>query len=128
MSQWQVRTIRKSLGLKCKQMKKFKTTTKSDPALAVAPNLLEQQFTPTAPNQIWVADITYVWTDEGWLYLAAIKDVFSCEIVGYAMGKRMTKELCMSALQIAMAYKKPPAGLIHHSDRGSQYCSKAYRE
>ncbi len=128
MSQWQVRTIRKSLGLKCKQMKKFKVTTKSDLTLAVAPNVLEQRFAPTAPNQMWVADMTYIWTEEGWLYLAGIKDVFSCEIVGYAMGQRMTKELCMSALQIAIAYKKPPTGLVHHSDRGSQYCSKTYRE
>lgn len=128
MSQWQVRSLRKDLGLHCKQAKKFKVTTNSDHELTVAPNLLNQTFAPTRPNEVWVVDITYVWTDEGWLYLAGVKDVFTCEIVGYAMGERMTKELCLSALQLAIVCKKPGAGLIHHSDRGSQYCSKAYQE
>jgi putative transposase len=96
--------------------------------MLVAPNLLNQTFAPTKPNEVWVVDITYVWTDEGWLYVAGVKDVFTCEIVGYAMGERMTKELCLSALQLAIVCKKPAAGLIHHSDRGSQYCAKAYQE
>jgi putative transposase len=128
MSQWQVRSLRKDLGLRCKQAKKFKITTNSDHDMTVAPNLLNQTFAPTKPNEVWVVDITYVWTDEGWLYLAGVKDVFTCEIVGYAMGERMTKDLCLSALQLAIVCKKPAAGLIHHSDRGSQYCSKAYQE
>lgn len=128
MSQWQVRRARERLKLRCKQVKKFKITTDSNHELAIAPNLVNQQFEPTRPNELWVADITYVWTDEGWQYLAGIKDVYSCEIVGYAIGSRMTKELCIAALQMAVIVKKPPAGLIHHSDRGSQYCSKAYQE
>ena len=128
MSQWQVRQARKRLGLSCIQAKKFKATTNSEHKLPVAPNLVMQQFNPTAPNQLWVTDITYIHTDEGWLYLAGIKDVFSCEIVGYAMGERMTQELCLAALQLAYASKNPKAGLIHHSDRGSQYCSTTYQK
>ena len=102
-------------------------TTNSNHNLPVAPNLLNQTFAPTAPNQVWVADLTYVATQEGWLYLAGIKDVYTCEIVGYAMGERMTKELTGKALFMALRSQRPPAGLIHHSDRGSQYCAYDYR-
>jgi len=80
-----------------------------------------------APNQVWVADITYIPTDEGWLFLAAIKDLHTCEIVGWAMDSRMTKTLVIDALRAAYWRKKPKPGLMHHSDRGSQYCSAAYR-
>jgi putative transposase len=80
------------------------------------------------PNQAWVSDITYVWTDEGWLYLAGIKDLFNGELVGYAMSERMTRTLVMQALFGAVALKRPPAGLILHSDRGSQYCCHDYRD
>ena len=83
--------LRKELRLRCKQKRKFRATTNSNHNLPVAPNLLNQTFAPTAPNQVWVADLTYVATQEGWLYLAGIKDVYTCEIVGYAMGERMTK-------------------------------------
>ncbi|WP_149004720.1 IS3 family transposase [Escherichia coli] len=106
---------------------KFRATTNSNHNLPVAPNLLNQTFAPTAPNQVWVADLTYVATQEGWLYLAGIKDVYTCEIVGYAMGERMTKELTGKALFMALRSQRPPAGLIHHSDRGSQYCAYDYR-
>ena len=122
-----MRRAREWLNLRCKQVKKFKITTGSDHELAIAPSLVEQRFKPKKPNELWVADITYIWTDEGWQYLAGIKEVFSCEIVGYAIGPRMTKELCIAALQMAILLKKPSEGLIHHSDRGSQYCSKAYQ-
>jgi transposase InsO family protein len=108
------------LGLRCKQKRKFKATTNSRHALPVAPNLLEQQFKPTAPNQQWLVDITYVPSAEGWLYLAGVKDVFTCEIVGYAMDERMTQGLTSRALWQAVRNKRPPAGLIHHSDRGAQ--------
>ena len=91
------------------------------------PNLLDRQFAPSAPNQVWVADITYIPTDEGWLYLAAIKDLHTCEIVGWAMDCRMTKTRVADALRAAYWRKKPKPGLMHHSDRGSQYCSVAYR-
>ncbi|WP_148723836.1 IS3 family transposase [Escherichia coli] len=119
--------LRKELRLRCKQKRKFRATTNSNHNLPVAPNLLNQTFAPTAPNQVWVADLTDVATQEGWLYLAGIKDVYTCEIVGYAMGERMTKELTGKALFMALRSQRPPAGLIHHSDRGSQYCAYDYR-
>ncbi|SRZ39847.1 IS600 ORF2 [Shigella flexneri] len=112
--------LRKELRLRCKQKRKFRATTNPNHNLPVAPNLLNQTFAPTAPNQVWVADLTYVATQEGWLYLAGIKDVYTCEIVGYAMGERMTKELTGKALFMALRSQRPPAGLIHHSDRGSR--------
>ncbi|EOI9301556.1 IS3 family transposase [Salmonella enterica] len=119
--------LRKELELRCKQKRKYKATTNSNHSLPVAPNLLNQIFEPTAPNQVWVTDLTYVATQEGWLYLAGVKDVYTCEIVGYAMGERMTKELTGKALFMAVRNQRPPAGLIHHSDRGSQYCAYDYR-
>lgn len=119
--------LRRELGLRCKQKRRFKATTNSNHTLPVAENRLEQQFTPSAPNQLWVTDITYISTDEGWLYLAGVKDVFTCEIVGYALGERMTQALTGQALWRAIQHKRPPPGLIHHSDRGSQYCAHDYR-
>jgi putative transposase len=102
-------------------------STDSKHDLPIAPNLLERRFAMSAPNQAWVSDITYIWTDEGWLYLAGIKDLFKGELVGYAMGERMTGTLVMQALFGAVALKRPGPGLILHSDRGSQYCSHDYQ-
>jgi len=121
-----IKRLRKELGIRCCQKQKFKATTNSKHSLPVAPNLVDQDFSATAPNQIWLTDITYIRTGEGWLYLAAHKDLFNGEIVGYALDKRMTKALVMKSLFMAVAKKHPPAGLIHHSDRGSQYCSQSY--
>lgn len=121
-----IKRLRKELGIKCRQKRKFKATTNSNHSLPVAKNLVDQNFTATAPNQIWLTDITYIRTGEGWLYLAAHKDLFNGEIVGYALDKRMTAALVMKSLFRAVAKKHPPTGLIHHSDRGSQYCSKKY--
>jgi transposase InsO family protein len=123
-----IRTIRKNLGIRCKQIKKFKATTDSKHTLPVADNLLQQTFTAEAPNQIWVSDITYVSTGEGWLYCAAHKDLFTGEIVGYALGSRITKELVITSLLMSVKRKRPLPGLINHSDRGSQYCSAEYRK
>ena len=123
-----IRRIRKKLGIRCKQKKKFKATTDSKHTLPVAENLLGQQFTAAAPNQAWVSDITYIPTDEGWLYCAAHKDLFNGEIVGYALGSRMTRDLVSQSLFRAVAAKRPHPGLIHHSDRGSQYCSSRISE
>lgn len=123
-----IRRIRKKLGIFCKQRRKFKATTNSKHKLPVAENLLEQKFEATAPNKVWVTDITYIPTDEGWLYLAGHKDIFNGEIVGYAMDSRMTKELVNKSLLRVVAAKRPTTGLVHHSDRGSQYCSYEYRE
>ncbi len=108
--------LRRELGLRCRQKRRFKATTNSRHDLPVAENLLGQQFSPSRPNQVWVTDITYIPTDEGWLYLAGIKDVFTCELVGYALGERMTQVLTRQALLRAIDHKRPPAGLIHHSD------------
>jgi putative transposase len=122
-----IRRIRQKRGIRCKQVKKFKATTNSKHSLPVAENLLQQDFVAAKPNQAWVTDITYIPTGEGWLYLAGHKDLFSGEIVGYAMGERMTKNLVSESLFRAVALKKPGAGLILHSDRGSQYCTGEYQ-
>lgn len=123
-----IKRIRRKLGLRCKQKRKFKVTTDSKHGLPIAENLLEQQFTTSQPNQVWVSDITYVPTDEGWLYLAGHKDLFTKEIVGHAMGERISKNLVSESLFRAIAAKRPSKGLLHHSDRGSQYCSSEYRQ
>ncbi len=123
-----IKRIRKKLGLRCKQKRKFKVTTDSRHTLPVAPNLLERNFTVTAPNRVWVSDITYISTGEGWLYLAGLKDLFSGELVGYAMSERMTKNLVMQALFRGVSAKRPAKGLILHSDRGSQYCAYDYQK
>lgn len=123
-----IRRLRKKLGLRCKQKRRFKATTDSRHTLPISPNILDRQFTVSAPNKAWVTDITYVSTDEGWLYLAGIKDLFNGELVGYSQGERMTQSLVMRALFRAVAAKRPAVGLIHHSDRGSQYCAKDYQK
>jgi putative transposase len=115
-------------GLRAKAAKKFKATTNSNHNLPVAPNLLQQDFTATAPNQKWVGDITYLWTDEGWLYLATVIDLYSRLVVGWAMSERMTAQLVCDALQMALWRRRKPTGVIVHSDRGSQYCSGAYQQ
>lgn len=120
--------LRRELGLRCRQKRKFKATTDSAHTLAVAENVLDQVFAPICPNEVWTGDITSIPTGEGWLYLAALKDVFTCEIVGYAMGERMTTELVSRALWRAVQQYRPLSGLIHHTDRGSQYCAQAYRD
>jgi transposase InsO family protein len=122
-----IRRIRKKLGIRCKQKRKFKATTDSRHALPVAENLLNQRFETTEPNKVWVSDITYIPTEEGWLYLAGHKDLFTGEIVGYALGSRITRNLVSQSLFRAVAAKRPGPGLIHHSDRGSQYCAHEYR-
>jgi transposase InsO family protein len=122
-----IKRIRRKLGLRCKQKRKFKATTDSRHRLPVAENLLKQQFRAYEPNTVWVSDITYVPTDEGWLYLAGHKDLFNGEIAGYAMGERLSRNLVSQSLLRAVATKRPDKGLLQHSDRGSQYCSHEYR-
>ena len=100
-------------------MKRFRVTPDSKHQLPIAENLLNRQFAPTASNRVWVADITYIPTNESWLFLAAIKDLYTCEIVGWAMDKQMTKQLVIDALRAAYWRKKPKAELMHHSNRGS---------
>jgi putative transposase len=124
-----VKRVRRELGLCCVQQKKrFRVvTTDSRHALAVAPNLLAQNFEAARPDEVWTADITYVPTAEGWLYVPAIKDLFAGEIVGRSFGERMTTDLVVRAFAQAVVARRPAAGLIHHSDRGSQYCSHQYQ-
>ncbi|TAN62139.1 IS3 family transposase, partial [bacterium] len=107
--------------------RRFKATTNSGHSLPVAPNLLNKRFTAAGPDKIWVSDITYVWTREGWLYLATVLDLFSRRIVGWAMADRITSELVIRALNQAVWKRKPAKGLILHSDRGGQYASDALR-
>jgi putative transposase len=126
-----LKTVAASLqrqGLVAKAARKFKATTNSKHNLPVFDNLLEQDFTATVPNQKWVGDITYLWTEEGWLYLAAILDLFSRQIVGWSMSERMTADLVCDALQMAIFRRKRLKVAIVHSDRGSQYCYHAYRK
>ena len=105
-----IRRIRKKLGIRCKQIKKFKATTNSKHTLPVADNLLEQNFEASFPNKVWVSDITYIPTDEGWLYCAAHKDLFNGEIVGYALGSRITKDLVIKSLLMAVTIRQPQSG------------------
>jgi putative transposase len=114
-------------GLRAKAAKKFKATTNSDHDLPVAPNLLQQDFVAAGPNQKWVGDITYLWTDEGWLYLAVVIDLYSRLVVGWAMAERINAELVCDALHMALWRRRMPKGVIVHSDRGSQYCSGRYQ-
>jgi putative transposase len=123
-----IKRIRAKLGIRCKQKRKFKATTYSKHGLPVAENILNQRFQVTGPNRVWLSDITYVSTAEGWLYLAGHKDLFTHEIVGYAMGERMTQNLVSESLLRAIETQRPAKGLIHHSDRGSQYCALEYRK
>lgn len=114
-------------GLRAKAAKRFKATTNSDHELPVAPNVLQQNFSADAPNQKWVGDITYLWTAEGWLYLAVVIDLYSRLVVGWAMAERMTADLACNALQMALWRRRMPKKVIVHSDRGSQYCSTIYQ-
>lgn len=121
------RSLRRQ-GLRARGARKYKATTNSNHRLPVAPNLLQQDFRAERPNQKWVSDITYVATDEGWLYVAAVLDLYSRLIVGWAMSDRMSATLTCDALRMALFRRHRPRGVIVHSDRGSQYCSREYRQ
>ena len=122
-----VAKIMREKGLRSKVVKKYKATTNSNHNLPVAENLLNQEFYEALPNEKWVSDITYVATDEGWLYLAGILDLCGREIVGWSMGERMTKGLVIRCLRQAQGRRGNPRGVLIHSDRGSQYCSHEYQ-
>jgi putative transposase len=128
VGRYKVRRIMKAVGLKATWTRAFVKTTDSRHTLTVADNLLSQEFNPTAMNKAWVADITYIRTGSGWLYLAAVMDLYSRKIVGYSMSNRMTTDLVCTALQIAIHTRQPSAELIMHTDRGSQYCSHQYQD
>lgn len=123
-----VRCLMKQQGLKARWKRKFVHTTDSRHELPIATNVLDRRFSPQAPDQAWVADITYIRTERGWLYLAAVLDLYSRKIVGWAMAPSMPAELVCTALQMAIALRQPKPGLIVHTDRGSQYASQAHRD
>jgi putative transposase len=114
-------------GLKARQKRRFRRTTDSHHAWPVAPNLLDQDFAATRPDEKWGADISYIWTREGWLYLAVVIDLFARRVVGWATGDRLHQQLALAALRQAIVTRRPKPGLLHHSDRGSQYCSIDYQ-
>jgi len=123
-----VARIMRDNGLRAKAAKKYKATTNSNHSLPVAPNLLEQNFTADAPDQKWVSDITYIGTEEGWLYLAVVLELYSRRVLGWSIAERMTATLVCDALTMALWRRRMPKGVIVHSDRGSQYCSAAYQK
>ncbi len=114
-------------GIQARRKRRFRITTDSNHAQPIAPNLLQRNFDVEAPNVAWVTDVTFVWTDEGWLYLAAILDLFSRRVVGWAVSASNDTELALEALRRAFHARRPTEGLIHHSDRGSPYASEDYR-
>ena len=132
-----IQRLMRAMGIAAKAGKKYKVTTDSSHALPIAPNLLEQDFScdasaqstshAKAPDQVWLSDITYLWTREGWLYVCAVLDLFTRKIVGWAIADHMTSQLVLDALQMARDTRKPAPGLIFHSDRGSQYASHVVR-
>jgi transposase InsO family protein len=115
-------------GIRARHKRRYKVTTDSKHGLPVAVNLLARNFAPAAPNQVWTSDITYLWTDEGWLYLAIVLDLFNREVIGWALKPRMTTDIVTDALTMAWFRRRPAPGVMHHSDRGSQYASKAFQE
>lgn len=126
-SKQRVERLMQENGIKAKHKRRFKVTTDSKHNLPIAPNLLERNFTPTAPNQVWTSDITYLWTDEGWLYLAITMDLFNREVVGWSLKPCMTADIVTDALTMAWFRRRPEAGLIHHSDRSGQYANEAFQ-
>ena len=113
-------------GIVAQRKRRRKSTTRVTRVLAEVPNLLERRFSVDRPNAVWVADISYVRTGEGWLYLAVVIDLYARRVVGWSASSRLTQDLALSALRMALTHRCPPAGLIHHSDRGSQYTSQDY--
>ena len=122
-----VERLMREQGLVARRRRRFKKTTDSAHAQPIAPNVLERNFEASAPNEVWVTDVTYVWTDEGWLYLAAIIDLFARRVVGWATSESNDTTLALAALAMASSRRKPARGLVHHSDRGSPYASEDYR-
>lgn len=126
-SKERVEHLMRENGIHARHKRRYKVTTDSKHNLPIAENLLDRNFNPSGPNQVWTSDITYLWTDEGWLYLAIVLDLFNREVVGWSLKPRMTADIVTDALTMAWFRKKPAAGLMHHSDRGSQYASHAFQ-
>jgi transposase InsO family protein len=127
VSRKRVARLMRRAGLSARFVRRWRATTDSQHGLPVAPNVVARRFNADAPNRVWVTDMTYVRTWEGWLYLAAIIDVFSRRVVGWAMADHLRTELPLEALGMALGIRQPAVGLVHHSDRGCQYASETYR-
>lgn len=127
VSRDKARKLMKAAGVQAKQRKRYKVTTNSDHQYPVFENKLDREFAVAAPDRAYAGDITYLWTQEGWLYLAVVIDLYSRKVVGWSMSSRMKAQLACDALRMAIWQRRPAAGLIVHSDRGSQYASKDYR-
>jgi len=128
IGRFKVRRLMRQLGLKAKMRRRFKVTTESRHSFPVASNILDRRFDTKKPNAVWTTDISYVWSQEGWLYLAVVMDLYSRQIVGWAVDNRIKKQLTIDALAMAYWRRKPKPGLLHHSDRGSQYACHDYRK
>lgn len=128
MGRFQARSLMAEASIQVRYRKRYRVTTKSDHDHAVHPNRLNREFTVAAPNQAWVSDVTYVWTHEGWLYLAVIIDLYSRKVVGWSMSARQTARMITDALLMAIWARRPSGGLIFHSDRGVQYASRPVRQ
>jgi len=127
LSRNKARKLMREAGVQVRHRKQFKVTTNSNHKQPVFDNLLQRQFNVVQTDQVYASDVTYIWTQEGWLYLAVVIDLCSRKVVGWSMSSRMTAQLVCDALTMAIWQRQPKAGLIHHSDRGSQYASKAFR-
>lgn len=127
LSRKRVARLMKERGIRGRVRRRFRVTTDSQHAFPTAPDLVQRQFSVDAPNRVWVSDITCLWTREGWVYLAGIIDLYSRFVVGWEMSSTMTTQLCLAALKSATDARRPGPGLVHHSDRGAQYCSDQYR-
>lgn len=126
-SKSRVERLMREHGIRARHKRRYRVTTDSKHTLPVAPNVLNRDFTPAEPNQVFSADITYIWTDEGWLYLAVVLDLFNREVVGWSIKPRMTADLVMDALTMAWFRRRPAPGALFHSDRGSQYASHEFQ-
>lgn len=128
VSRKRVARLMRENGQKARNRRRFRTTTDSKHEFPIAPNILERDFTAVEPNQKWVTDITFIFTMQGWLYLAVILDLFSRRVVGWAVSRNVDRHLALAALKMATVGRRPPLGIIHHSDRGSTYASADYRK
>ena len=123
-----VARLRRLAGIETKRTRRFRVTTQSHHNLPIAPNVLAREFAVNEPNRVWVSDITYIWTEAGWLYLAIVLDLFARKLVGWSMSQHIDQQLVNEALLMALVRRRPKSGLIHHSDQGRQYASDWYRQ
>lgn len=128
VGRYKMRRLMRQNGIYCKQRRRYTTTTKVDKDLAVADNILNRNFKVEKPNKSWVADITYLWTNEGWIYISAVLDLFSRRVIGWSIADHMKSDLVENALNMAKFRRQPLSGFLHHSDRGSQYASQKYKQ